>query len=64
MGTYYLPIEQDTIRTMTFAIKNATDPTALVNHVRISVTALDPELPVYATRTMEQWTDESLVRGC
>jgi ABC-type antimicrobial peptide transport system permease subunit len=46
---------------MTFAIRTTTAPAALVNDVRRIVAALDPELPVFATKTMEEWIDESLV---
>jgi ABC-type antimicrobial peptide transport system permease subunit len=61
IGAYYFPVEQETIRTMTFAIRTTTGPAALVNDVRRVVAALDPELPVYSTKTMEEWIDESLV---
>jgi predicted permease len=61
VGACYFPIEQETTRTMTFAIRTTTVPAALANEVRIVVAALDPELPVYSTKTMEEWIDESLV---
>jgi predicted permease len=61
VGAYYFPVEQETIRTMTFAIRTTTGPAALVNDVRRVVAALDPELPVFSTKTMEEWIDESLV---
>jgi ABC-type antimicrobial peptide transport system permease subunit len=46
---------------MTFAIRTTTVPAALANDVRRVVAALDPELPVFSTKTMEEWIDESLV---
>jgi predicted permease len=61
VGAYYLPVEQNTMRTMTFAIRTTTDPTALVNQVRREVATLDPELPVFSAKTMEELTDDSLV---
>jgi predicted permease len=61
VGAYYFPFDQDTTRTMVFAIRTTTDPTTLVNQVRREVAALDPELPVYSTKTMEELTDDSLV---
>ncbi len=61
VGAYYLPVEQGTIRTMTFAMRTESDPTALVSPVRKAIAALDPELPVYSTKTMEALTDDSLV---
>jgi ABC-type antimicrobial peptide transport system permease subunit len=61
VGAYYFPAELETIRTMTFAIRSTTVPAALVNDVRRIIAALDPELPLFSTKTMEEWIDESLV---
>jgi len=61
VGACYFPAEHQTIRTMTFAIRTTTVPAALANDVRRVVAALDPELPVFSTKTMEEWIDESLV---
>jgi predicted permease len=61
VGTYYLPIEQETIRGVTFAIRTNGDPTALAGSVRKEVAAVDPELPVFSVKTMEELTDDSLV---
>jgi predicted permease len=61
VGAYYFPMEQSTNRTMTFAIRTTTVPGALVDEVRRVLTAVDPELPVFSAKTMEDWIDESLV---
>ena len=61
VGACYFPAEHQTIRTMTFVIRTTTVPAALANDVRRVVAALDPELPVFSTKTMEEWIDESLV---
>jgi predicted permease len=61
VGAYYFPMAQDAARNMTFAIKTAGDPAALSNEVRGAVTAIDRELPVFDTQTMEDRTDKSLV---
>jgi len=61
VGAYYFPIEQDPVRLMTFAIRTKAEPAALVEPVRREVAALDPELPVFSTKTMEERADESLV---
>jgi putative ABC transport system permease protein len=61
VGAYYFPIDQEPVRTMTFAIRANGDPTALAGSVRKEVSAVDPELPVFAVKTMAEWTDDSLV---
>jgi predicted permease len=61
VGACYFPAEHQTIRTMTFVIRTTTVPAALVNDVRRIIAALDPELPLFSTKTMEEWIDESLV---
>ncbi len=61
VGTYYLPMEQEPPGAITFAIRTAGEPTALAASVRREVGAVDPELPVFAMKTMEELTDESLV---
>jgi predicted permease len=61
VGAYYFPMEQSTNRTMTFAIRTTTVPGALLDEVRRVVSAVDPELPVFSAKTMEDWIDESLV---
>jgi predicted permease len=61
VGAYYLPVSQNSVRLMTFTLKAAGDAQALASPLRAAIAGLDPELPVFAVRTMEQVTDESLV---
>jgi predicted permease len=61
VGTYYFPVEQAPIRTITFAVRTATDAPTVANWIRREITAVDPELPVFSTKTMEERTEESLV---
>jgi predicted permease len=61
VGTYYFPVEQAPIRTMTFAVRTATDAPTVANWIRREITTVDPELPVFSTKTMEERTEESLV---
>ncbi|HSP89950.1 MAG TPA: ABC transporter permease [Vicinamibacterales bacterium] len=61
VGAYYFPVEQGGIRTMTFTMRTTTVPGALANEVRQAVASLDPELPVFLAKTMEEWIGESLV---
>jgi ABC-type antimicrobial peptide transport system permease subunit len=46
---------------MTFTVRTPGDPLALATPLRTTIAGLDPELPVFSVKTMEQVTDESLV---
>lgn len=59
-GTYYFPVSQDAIRTMTLAVRTTGDPVALTNAIRQTLASIDPELPLYSVRTMEDRISESL----
>ena len=61
MGTYYFPFEQNVIRGMTLVTRTAGDPSSVVNAIRQQVTSLDPELPFFSVKPMQQRVDESLV---
>jgi putative ABC transport system permease protein len=62
VGAYYFPAAQEPFRTMTLIVKTASaDPLALAPAIRRELNAMDPELPLYAVRTMEERIDESLV---
>jgi predicted permease len=59
-GTYYFPVAQDAVRTMTLAVRTTGDPVTLTNSIRQTLGAIDPELPLYSVRTMEERISESL----
>jgi predicted permease len=61
VGAYYLPMAQNPVRLVTFTLKAAGEPGALASPLRAAFVALDPELPVFAVKSMQQVTDESLV---
>lgn len=62
VGAYYLPMAQDTTRYIAFTLRSsATDPRGLASPMRAALVGLDPELPVFFVKTMEEVTDESLV---
>jgi ABC-type antimicrobial peptide transport system permease subunit len=61
VGAYYLPMAQNPQRFMIFTLRSAGEPAALAAPLRAAIVGLDPELPVFAVKTMEQVTDESLV---
>lgn len=54
VGTYYYPMQQDVSRLVTFAVKTAGRPESLGNSLRQAVASLDPELPVFDMKTLEQ----------
>jgi hypothetical protein len=61
VGAYYFPLTQDVSRGLTFAVRTATDPAAMTSAVREVIAALDRELPVFDSQTMEERTDRSLL---
>jgi predicted permease len=61
VGAYYFPFAQATRSTMTLAVKTVGPPTALTGEIQRQLTALDPELPFYQVRTMEERIEASLV---
>jgi predicted permease len=46
--------------TMTVLVRTATSPTDVIATIRREVTSLDPNLPIYDVRTMDQWIANSL----
>jgi putative ABC transport system permease protein len=46
--------------TMTVLVRTARSPTDVIATVRREVTSLDPNLPIYDVRTMDQWIANSL----
>lgn len=61
VGAYYLPTIQNPIRGMDIAIKTAGDPNTLISTVRRLVAEIDPELPLFDIRTLQERIDESLL---
>ena len=59
-GVYYFPLNQETRRGMTFAIRAQTDTAALMPAVRSVFRELDPELPVFDASTMQERVAASL----
>ncbi|CAN5874910.1 hypothetical protein BH24ACI5_BH24ACI5_27060 [soil metagenome] len=60
VGTYYFPMTQEAMRTMTLAVRTAGDPLVVTGALRQALTTIDPELPLYRVRTMEDRIGESL----
>jgi predicted permease len=62
VGAYYFPFAQRADpRGMTLVTRTAGEPASIVGAVRQAVTSIDPELPFFAVKPMQQRVDESLV---
>jgi len=59
-GAYYFPIAQDTRRNVTFALRTAGDPASMLGPLRTAFRALDPDMPIYSTYTMDERLSRSL----
>ena len=58
----YLAQAQNPSRAMTVVVRSATEPSSIAGGVKQEIRALDPSLPLYNVKTMEQRMDESLAR--
>jgi predicted permease len=61
VGMYYFPFAQDAGRGMTLVTRTAGEPTAITSAIRQQIKAIDPELPFFSVRPMQQRLDESLM---
>jgi predicted permease len=61
VGMYYFPFAQNVGRGMTLVTRTAAEPGTLVGAIRHEVGALDPELPFFSVKPMQQRVEESLV---
>ncbi|MBI2832906.1 MAG: ABC transporter permease [Acidobacteria bacterium] len=61
VGAYFFPYAQSPTRRLTFAIRTATRPTAIVSALRREIAQIDSELPVYDVFTMDDRAAKSLV---
>ena len=60
VGAYYFPYAQDPEPFMTLAIRTAGAPASLTPAVRREIAGIDPELPFYGVRTIEELMERSL----
>jgi predicted permease len=61
VGAYYLVMDQDISSSMTFAIRTSVDPLSLTTTVRGALNAVDPQLPVFETQTLDERVEKSLM---
>jgi putative ABC transport system permease protein len=57
---YYVPYPQSPETSVTLVVRAAKDPSSLAPMLREQVRALDPSLPLYAVRTMEEYLAASV----
>lgn len=60
-GAYYFAYPTDPQRTVTLALRTSLEPTGVTNAVRRELASIDPELPFYGVRTMDERLDTSLI---
>ncbi len=61
VGAYFFPFLQSPTRTLGFAIRTAQAPDSILGAVRREVAQIDPELPFYGVRTLEDRLSTSLI---
>jgi predicted permease len=61
VGAYYMPLEQTPVRSLGLTVRTAQTPTAATGAIRQAIAEVDPELPFYSVRTMEEQLGKSLV---
>jgi predicted permease len=59
---FYLAHSQFPARAMTVALRSSTAPAAVLSAAKSELRNIDPDLPMYYVRTMEQRVNESLAR--
>jgi putative ABC transport system permease protein len=61
VGMYYFPFAQNSVRGMTIVARAAGDPSSLAGSIREQIRRIDPELPFYSIRPMQERIDLTLV---
>ena len=61
VGVVYYPFEQATPGGMTFTVRTRDAAAPIVNDIRRVVAGIDPQLPVFRPRTMNEWIDLALI---
>jgi predicted permease len=61
VGMYYFPFAQNVGRGMTLVTRTAGEPNSIVSGIRQQVKAIDPELPFFSVRPMQERLDQSLM---
>jgi predicted permease len=59
----YLPLRQDPPASAALVVRTASEPGALASLVREELRAIDPDLPLYRVKTMDEVMSESMLNG-
>jgi len=61
VGAYYFPYAQAPFGGMGLVVRSARQPDAVISEVRQAIAALDPMLPFYSVRTMDEYVSNALI---
>jgi len=61
VGTFYFPFAQTRPGGMTFTVRLAGPSATIANDIKQAISGIDPELPVFRIRPMQEWIDRALV---
>ncbi len=61
LGSYYRPFAQSPQQRFTLAVRSSGDPRLLAAALRSAVAAVDPEIPLFGVKTMDERTAAALV---
>jgi predicted permease len=60
VGAYYFPLAQQPSRSVTLAIRTNTEPRAVLAALRAEIARIDPEIPVFDAKTMNEREELSM----
>ncbi|MGH7868500.1 MAG: ABC transporter permease, partial [Candidatus Dormibacteraceae bacterium] len=58
----YVPLSQSPLDIMTFVVNTGTDPQSVVSAVRGQIAELDKDLPLFGTKTLDEYLGESVAQ--
>jgi predicted permease len=61
VGTVYFPWEQQPGRGPTLVVKTRREVPELVSSIRRAIAGINPQVPVFRERTMQEWIDRQLI---
>ena len=61
VGTVYFPWEQQAGRGPTLVVKTRRDVPGITSSIRREIAAINPQVPVFRERTMQEWIDRQLI---
>jgi predicted lysophospholipase L1 biosynthesis ABC-type transport system permease subunit len=61
VGTVFYPFEQNTVGNLALTVKTRGSSATIQSSIRQAIAQIDPQLPVYRARSMQEWIDLALV---